>query len=68
MTKQHFIALADALRRWKPQDGNAIRLDQWTRDVVAVADACQDANPKFNRERWLNYIKGLCGPNGGAIT
>lgn len=34
--------------------------------VETLADFCQSANPNFNRQRWLDYIAGDCGPNGGA--
>ena len=27
---------------------------------------CHEQNPRFNRERWIGYIKGENGPNGGA--
>lgn len=31
-----------------------------------LADYCERMNPNFNRSRWLAYIAGECGPNGGA--
>jgi hypothetical protein len=31
------------------------------------ADFCQSTNPRFNRERWLAYIAGECGPNDGTV-
>lgn len=33
--------------------------------ITMLADFCQAQNPRFNRERWLAYIAGTCGPNGG---
>ena len=30
-----------------------------------LADFCAAQNPAFNRERWLAYIAGDCGSNGG---
>jgi hypothetical protein len=75
MTKKHFIALADYikehnrlvefktgtglehLRESTPFDANHIE---------ALADFCQSQNSNFNRERWLEYVAGKCGPNGGA--
>ena len=66
MTKKHFIALADALSAEKPGSGwNPNKLVQWELDVKAVANVCQSQNPNFNRERWLAYVAGECGPNGG---
>lgn len=66
MTKQHFIALADALRLTEPTDtAGATEYQQWKCTVAAIADVCARQNPRFNRERWLDYINGECGPNGG---
>ncbi len=76
MSKKHFIALADAFRRSKPLGADestgitygvvlSAEADQWKADVAAVADVCKSANRDFNRERWMDYIHGLCGPSGG---
>ena len=67
MSKKHFIALADALRAEKPAshwDPN--KRVQWELDVKAIADVCCSSNPRFKRERWLAYVNGECGPNGGC--
>jgi hypothetical protein len=71
MTKQHFIALADALRETRPIQTDDSLLHQteewqWNQDVQAIASVCARANSRFNRERWLGYIRGECGPNGGS--
>jgi len=60
MTKKDFIALADLIRTYHvDEDYNAVvPLDE-------LADFCQQQNPNFDRERWLNYVAGNCGPNGG---
>jgi hypothetical protein len=78
MTKKHFIALADAIREHDnqaqriaresqmsqfPQEADAFSKDQ----LDALADFCQSQNPRFNRDRWLGYIAGTNGKNGGAI-
>ena len=65
MTKKHFIALADAIR-----DSNAAKNDaQYFYDgqISALADFCASQNPRFNRQRWLDYIAGTHGPNGGKL-
>lgn len=71
MTKKHFIKLADAIRATKPTweaDGSDVpALLQWNRTVRSVAAFCEAQNPRFNRERWINYVNGTCGPNGGKI-
>lgn len=64
MTKKHFIALADTIRehnRVRNQFGDGfteVYLD-------TLADFCAAQNPNFNRERWLGYIAGTNGKNGG---
>ena len=58
MTKQHFIALADWIR-----DGHRAN---YTDDVIeSLANFLVTQNPRFNRVRWLDYVNGKCGPNGG---
>ena len=63
MTKQHFIALADWIR-----EARQIRLIDYTDEVVrSLALFLVTQNPRFNRERWLDYVNGKCGPNGGKL-
>lgn len=38
-----------------------------SQSIRAIADVCAAANPRFKRDRWLAYIAGECGPNGGTI-
>ena len=59
MTKKHFIALADAIRNYE----HGFNLNQ----LNAIADFCEKQNPQFKRERWLSYIAGTCGKNGGKV-
>lgn len=67
MSKRHFIALADALRAEKPgTNWNSNKMVQWELDVKAIADVCQRFNSNFKRQRFLDYVNGLCGPCGGA--
>jgi hypothetical protein len=57
MSKKHFIALADAIKNSRvPFSGSHIEV---------LAQFCHEQNRKFNTERWIDYIAGLCGPNGG---
>jgi hypothetical protein len=58
MSKKHFEALAATLRANKP-DGNGLycrgpAYDQWQTDCCAVADACRDANPRFDVGKFLS--------------
>ena len=67
MTKKHFIALADALKRTEPLPlKRPLEHEQWEMDVKVLADFCAAQNPSFMRQRWLDYIAGKCGPNGGS--
>lgn len=65
MTKKHFIALADAVRQAQGI-GTPSTADLYVRRWLA--DFCQSQNGNFNRERWLAYINGECGANGGTIS
>src|SRR5437764_11277310 len=66
MSKKQFVALADSIRehnRLAQFNGESVfTLDQ----LAALARFCASVNPRFKRERWLDYIAGRCGPNGGA--
>jgi hypothetical protein len=67
MSKKHFVALADSIREHnrlaKFNGETAFTVDQ----LAALARFCTNQNPRFKRERWLDYIAGDCGPNGGAV-
>lgn len=68
MTKQNFIALADKLQSSMPSEKNAPELfAHWAIMRDALADFCAAQNPAFNRERWLSYIAGKSGKNGGKV-
>jgi hypothetical protein len=77
MTKKHFIALADAIRKHKlVADEEAIERTRFgalgalpfnNRQLETLADFCATQNPNFNRERWLGYIAGTNGKNGGKL-
>lgn len=63
MTKKHFIGLADAIRQH-----NAYGEDKFTdAHLRALAEFCRSQNTRFMGGRWLDYIAGKCGKNGGAI-
>ena len=68
MTKKHFIALADMIREHNRLAANGGPYTAFTEDqLIALAEFQRDFNSQFNRERWLAYIAGECGPNGGAV-
>lgn len=64
MTKKHFIALADVMRRLgsrrDPQflgtaDDERGMLGQYIVTVGNLADFCEESSPRFNLQRWLLY-------------
>ena len=62
MTKKHFIALADKIRTYS----------EWgvgfsESEIEVLAEFCQEQNPRFNRDRWIDYVHGRCGKNGGKV-
>ncbi len=61
MTKKHFIALADHIKANMPFAGYTERM------ISDLADFCASQNPRFDRARWLAYIAGIVGPNGGKV-
>jgi hypothetical protein len=65
MSKKHFIALADMIREHNRVLESADHKFS-PAQIDALADFCQSQNPNFNRERWLGYIAGTNGKNGGA--
>lgn len=63
MTKKHFIALADSIKQ-----SNGVKRETFTIEQInLLADFCSSVNPLFNRERWIAYINGECGKNGGKV-
>ena len=69
MTKQQFIALADAIREHNDtvgSDVNIFRFDDY--HISTLAAFCQSQNPLFKRQLWIDYIAGKAGPNGGRVS
>lgn len=71
MTKKNLIALADAIREHNRVMGNRIgfgdpKAQLFNQEQLdTLADALAKTNPAFKRERWLGYIAGTNGSNGG---
>jgi hypothetical protein len=74
MTKKHLVVLADVMRQRiadieRQYAQSPLYLTVARReidgDVKALADFCAAQNGQFNRQRWLEYIAGKAGPNGG---
>ena len=65
MSKKHFIKLADTLASiTRHDDGQTV---EFAAVINALADFCEGQNPHSMRGRWLQYIAGECGPNGGKV-
>lgn len=64
MSKKHFIALADDLRREK--QGYIERHGQAAFDelVTFCCRFCRGENGQFNEGRFRDYVNDVCGPNG----
>lgn len=56
MTKKDYIAIGDMFRKWKPQDGNQARKDQWVCMANEFVNLAARDNPRFDVNRWLGYI------------
>jgi hypothetical protein len=67
MTKKNFIALADDIRNHNDYAKRDANTQPFTAEqLITLADFCVSQNPQFNRARWLGYIAGTNGKNGGA--
>ncbi len=68
MTKKHFIALADSIEEHNRCAKDNTSYTAFTTDQLScLMDFCRHQNYNFNSERWLSYIAGTCGPNGGKV-
>jgi len=59
MTKKHFIALADELKR--------AGIGPEHESITPILRFLRSQNPRFMEPRWLAYLAGECGKNGGKI-
>lgn len=67
MAKKHFIALADTVKDWQ-ECAKRGACDPFTEGQLTVlAGFCEEQNPRFIRSRWLGYIAGTNGKNGGKV-
>lgn len=68
MSKKDFIALGDAIKAHAEESKRWLDVQPFTQSQLnTLAAFCKAQNPAFMRERWLDYIAGKVGPNGGAI-
>lgn len=67
MSKKHFIALADMMREHNRLVGDRGPNLFNHGHIGALAGFCLAQNPQFNTDRWINYLNGKCGSNGGKV-
>lgn len=66
MSKQDFVALADAIRNHNKSTVGQV--EPFTEEHIATLILfCRGQNSAFMPGRWRDYIDGKCGPNGGAV-
>ncbi len=63
MSKKHFIVLAQHIIAHNHYQEEGQRFTQTQSE--SLASFCKEQNGNFNRDRWLSYVAGKCGPNGG---
>lgn len=63
MSKKDFIALADSIRNHNSHSTQPFTPEQ----LATLAEFCKHQNGNFMRDRWLGYIAGENGKNGGSI-
>ncbi len=68
MSKKDFIALADTLKAFFETNAG-VEMGEMSRGILMqhLANFCAEQNGRFMRDRWLDYVIGKCGPNGGAV-
>jgi len=60
MSKKNFVALANYL------SDTANYCEAFTpKQIEHLANFCHSQNPAFKKERWLGFIAGTNGQNGG---
>lgn len=57
MNKKQLIAFAQTIKDNRSHFSAAA--------IACLAHFCTNQNPAFKRDRWLGFINGTCGPNGG---
>ena len=68
MSKKDFIALADAIKQHAEESKRWRDVQPFTQSQLnTLAAFCKAQNPAFMRDRWLGYIAGENGKNGGSV-
>ena len=68
MSKKDFIALADSIRAHNNDAKTFGTATAFTDGQInMLANFCKSQNSAFMRDRWLGYIAGENGKNGGTV-
>ena len=68
MSKKDFIALADAIKQHAEESKRWLDVQPFTQSQLnTLAAFCKAQNLAFMRDRWLGYIAGENGKNGGSV-
>jgi hypothetical protein len=71
MTKKQYIAQADAIKAHNDiRNARALGEERdrfYHAHIETLADFYAVQNPRFDRQLWLDYIAGRCGPNGEKV-
>lgn len=67
MSKKDFIAIADIIRRHNSEVTSGSNSYFGARHLDILAQVFRQQNPAFKTDRWLGYIAGTNGQNGGKI-
>lgn len=68
MSKKDFIVLADTIRMANQYAESCHQPPAFSNAaIMELAHFCKSQNGAFMKDRWLDYIAGKCGKNGGAV-
>lgn len=67
MSKKDFIAIANEIKAYTTRLSGTNEPPFTDAQLAVLAQAFQRCNPRFNAVRWLGYINGDYGPNGGEV-
>jgi hypothetical protein len=62
ITKKYLIAVGQLIK-----DARGTSDEFSTSQIHSMASMFRRHNPRFSRERWIGFVMGVNGPNGGAI-
>lgn len=64
MTRKDYVLIAEAIRTWKPEAIAGVPIPEQSAQHMRLtlardmANALRDTNPRFDRDRFINYATG----------